>query len=127
MIFLTEKQKNNKGTHGGIRLDLARSRDDYMPNDFMKNKRTVWTVTTKSFSGAHFAVFPPALIEPCILAGCPKDGVVLDPFIGSGTTAIVAYKHNRKFLGIELSEKYLSEITIPRVKKENKQLKLPGC
>ena len=55
-----------------------------------RNRRSVWTVATRPFSGAHFAVFPPALIEPCILAGCPPGGTVLDPFMGSGTTAQVA-------------------------------------
>src|SRR5690606_936757 len=57
-----------------------------------RNKRSVWTVTTQPFSGAHFATFPPALIEPCILAGCPKGGTVLDPFGGAGTTGLVAEK-----------------------------------
>jgi len=89
-----------------------------------RNKRSVWTCTTKPFSGAHFAVFPPNLIEPCILAGCPKNGTVIDPFIGSGTTAIVAYKHDRKFLGIELNQKYLDEITVPRIEAKTRQLKL---
>ena len=55
-----------------------------------KNKRSVWWVSPKPFNGAHFAVFPPELIEPCVLAGCPKGGVVLDPFGGSGTTGAVA-------------------------------------
>jgi len=62
----------------------------------MKNKRTVWSVTTKPFKGSHFAVFPPDLIEPCILAGCPEGGVVLDPFVGSGTTLLVATQHHRR-------------------------------
>jgi len=92
-----------------------------------RNKRSVWTVSTKPFSGAHFAVFPPALIEPCILAGCPEGGTVLDPFIGSGTTALVAYKHDRKFLGIELSEEYLKDIIVLRIEQETKQLKFSGC
>lgn len=71
-----------------------------------KNKRSVWTVGTKPFKGAHFATFPPDLIEPCVLAGCPVGGTVLDPFLGSGTTGVVAAKHNRKFIGIELNPKY---------------------
>lgn len=71
-----------------------------------RNKRTVWTIPTQSFPGAHFAVFAPALIEPCILAGCPRDGIVLDPFMGAGTTAIVALKHGRHYLGIELNPIY---------------------
>lgn len=72
----------------------------------MKNKRSVWTVTTKPFKGAHFATFPPDLIEPCILAGCPKDGVVLDPFGGAGTTGLVAKKHGRRAILIELNPAY---------------------
>ena len=72
-----------------------------------RNKRSVWTVTTKPFKGAHFAVFPEDLIEPCILAGCPEGGIVLDPFMGSGTTAVVALKHNRNYIGIELNPEYI--------------------
>jgi DNA modification methylase len=72
-----------------------------------RNRRSVWTVTTKPFKGAHFATFPPDLIEPCILAGCPKSGTILDPFLGSGTTAYVAAKHGRQSVGIELNEDYL--------------------
>lgn len=92
-----------------------------------RNKRSVWTVTTQPFKGAHFATFPPKLIEPCILAGCPAGGTVLDPFMGAGTTAIVAYKHGRKFVGAELSQKYLDEITIPRIEAETKQMRLFEC
>ena len=176
-----------------------------------RNKRSVWSVATKPFSGAHFAVFPEKLIEPCILAGTSEKGccvecgspwvritekgltgnrerdginrgidsrgeriragdsdskttgwksncrchhnklredtpahiktknliewfekvtpqskpcVVLDPFFGSGTTGIVAHKHGRKFIGIELSQSYVDEIAIPRIRKATKQLKL---
>jgi DNA modification methylase len=70
------------------------------------NKRSVWTVTTKPFSGAHFAVFPPDLIEPCVLAGTKSGELVLDPFMGSGTTAAVAQRLNRLYLGCELNEEY---------------------
>ena len=72
-----------------------------------RNRRSVWTVSTKPFKGAHFAVFPEKLIEPCILAGCPKGGTVLDPFTGSGTSGIVAVKHGRNFIGCELNKEYL--------------------
>lgn len=72
-----------------------------------RNKRSVWTVTTKPYKGAHFATFPPDLIEPCILAGAPINGVVLDPFMGSGTTGYVARKHDRDFIGIELNPDYI--------------------
>ncbi len=71
-----------------------------------RNRRSVWTVTTQPFGGAHFAVFPPKLIEPCILAGCPEGGVVLDPFMGSGTVAEVARKNGCRYVGIELNEDY---------------------
>lgn len=72
----------------------------------MRNRRTVWTVTTKPYAGAHFAAFPPDLIEPCILAGAPAGGVVLDPFFGSGTAGQVAQALGRKFIGIELNSEY---------------------
>ena len=71
-----------------------------------RNKRCVWQIPTKPFKEAHFAVFPPTLIEPMIKAGCPENGIVLDPFIGSGTVAEVALKLNRRFMGIELNPKY---------------------
>ena len=75
-----------------------------------KNKRSVWNVSCKPFKGAHFAVFPPELIEPCILAGCPKGGTVLDPFGGSGTTAGVALKNERKAILCELNPDYVDLI-----------------
>ena len=71
-----------------------------------RNRRSVWTATTKPYSGAHFATFPPDLIEPCILAGCPAGGIVLDPFGGSGTTAGVAVKHGRNAILCELNPAY---------------------
>ena len=74
--------------------------------DGMANKRSVWTVNTKPYAGAHFAVFPTELIEPCIMAGAPVGGVVLDPFMGSGTTAQVAQHLNRQYLGCELNPEY---------------------
>ena len=70
------------------------------------NKRSVWTVTTKPYAGAHFAVFPFKLIEPCILAGAPVGGIVLDPFMGSGTTAQVAQNLGRQYIGCELNPDY---------------------
>ena len=72
----------------------------------MRNKRSVWNVSTKSYTGAHFAVYPPDLIYPCIKAGCPQGGVVLDPFAGSGTTGIVAANNMRKSILIELNPEY---------------------
>jgi len=71
-----------------------------------RNKRTVWSIPTRPFKGAHFAVFPPDLIKPCILAGCPEGGIVLDPFMGSGTTGMVAAMYQRNFIGFELNQEY---------------------
>jgi DNA modification methylase len=72
----------------------------------VRNRRTVWTIATAPFSGAHFATFPPALIEPCILAGCPEGGTVLDPFGGAGTTGLVAGRHKRNAILIEINPEY---------------------
>ena len=72
----------------------------------------------KKTKSAHFATYPEALIEPCILAGCPKEGTVLDPFMGSGTTAVVAARYNRNYVGIELNPEYI-EIAENRIE-ENK-------
>jgi len=71
-----------------------------------RNKRCVWNISTGSYKGAHFAVYPEKLIEIPILAGSPKEGIILDPFIGSGTTGVVAKKLNRRFLGIDINKKY---------------------
>ena len=84
------------------------------PNPLGRNRRSVWTVATQPFSGAHFATMPPQLVRPCILAGCPKDGTVLDPFSGAATTALVARDHFRSAIGIELSEDYL-QIAVDRL------------
>ena len=71
-----------------------------------RNRRSVWSVATRPYKGAHFATFPPALIEPCILAGSRPGDIVLDPFMGSGTTAAVAIQHGRQFVGCELNAEY---------------------
>jgi len=71
-----------------------------------RNCRSVWSVATRPFKEAHFAVYPPALIEPCILAGSPEGGVVLDPFFGAGTTGLVAQQHGRSWIGVELNPDY---------------------
>ena len=71
-----------------------------------RNRRSVWAVVTRPYKGAHFATFPPALIEPCILAGSRPGDIVLDPFMGSGTTAAVALQHGRQYLGCELNAEY---------------------
>jgi len=82
-----------------------------------KNKRSVWSVTKKPYKGAHFATFPPDLIEPCILAGSEPGDIILDPFMGSGTTAMVAKQHGRYYMGCELHEDY-GELIKNRVPEE---------
>jgi DNA modification methylase len=73
-----------------------------------RNKRSVWTVSPKPFKGAHFATFPTELILPCVLAGCPAGGTVLDPFNGAGTSGLVALSNGRNYVGIELNPEYVS-------------------
>jgi DNA modification methylase len=92
----------------------AHERWRYKDGMAIRNKRDVWTVSTNSYKGAHFATFPEKLIEPCVLAGCRKGGIVLDPFIGSGTTAVVALKADRNYIGIELNPQY-AEIAVKRI------------
>ena len=89
---------------------LGRSSDKERTEDGKRNKRSVWTVATRPYKGAHFATFPTALIEPCILAGSRPGDIVLDPFMGSGTTAQVALQHGRRAVGCELNPEYLSLI-----------------
>ena len=101
------KNKANKND-GHLRNDVGTERMDKVWGESgMANKRSVWTVTTKPYAGAHFAVFPSDLIEPCILAGAPVGGIVLDPFMGSGTTAQVAQNLGRQYIGCELNPAYL--------------------
>jgi DNA modification methylase len=88
---------NYDNDFGDMTVDLEKGR----------NKRSVWTVTTKPYKGAHFATYPPALIEPCVLAGSRKGGMVLDPFNGSGTTGEVAILNGRGYVGIELNPEYI--------------------
>ncbi len=95
----TNGKYHNEGTglqpHSGLTKSYAK-----------KNKRSVWSVTKKPYKGAHFAVYPPELIEPCILAGSEQGDIVLDPFMGSGTTAAVAKSLGRNYIGCELHEEY---------------------
>ena len=94
-----------------------RRQDEIKNNPLGRNKRDVWTVNVKPYKEAHFAVFPKELIEPCIKAGCPDGGIVLDPFMGSGTTAQVAVENNKKYLGCELNLEYekLQQNRIPMI------------
>jgi len=85
-----------------------------------RNKRDVWTVTTQPFPEAHFAVYPLDLIRPCVKAGCPEDGVVLDPFMGAGTTALVALQEDKNFMGFELNKEFI-DIAYKRIGKLDKE------
>tara|TARA_Y100001938_G_scaffold114872_1_gene157962 strand:- start:789 stop:1703 length:915 start_codon:yes stop_codon:yes gene_type:complete len=124
-IFLFSKQKKYFYDNEAIKEPATdwgtrdRSKGKYKVNDYgqtphsgltksyeKKNKRSVWSVTKKPYKGAHFATYPPDLIEPCILAGSEKGDIVLDPFMGSGTTAAVAKSLGRDFIGCELHEEY---------------------
>lgn len=101
-----------EGAHGTVHRD-GRTAAEYVEMEVsaFRNKRSVWTVAPSPFPDAHFATFPPALIEPCILAGCPVGGTVLDPFFGAGTTGLVAAKHGRNCIGIELNADYVAIAT----------------
>jgi len=92
------KNKGNSNLHHG-RWDVA-----FHPRG--RNKRTVWNVPLSKFREAHFAVFPEKLIQPCILAGAPKGGIVLDPFFGAGTTGLTAKRNDRRFIGIDINADY---------------------
>jgi DNA modification methylase len=87
---------------GEVPADLARF---FEPVD-VQRKSDVWQVATQPYSGAHFACFPPKLIEPCILAGSREGDTILDPFNGAGTTGLVALRHGRSYVGIELNAEY---------------------
>jgi DNA modification methylase len=102
----------SQGKHGRTSLMQGGTKQEFIDKYYTngRNKRSVWTVTTKPFKDAHFATFPPKLIEPCILAGCPEGGIVLDPFAGSGTTGMVALDMGREFVGCELNPEYLPMI-----------------
>ncbi len=93
------------GKNGGA-SNLHDGRWDQAFHPKGRNKRTVWSIPLSKFREAHFAVFPEPLVETCILAGCPPGGVVLDPFLGSGTTAVVARRLQRHFVGIDCVEQY---------------------
>jgi site-specific DNA-methyltransferase (adenine-specific) len=126
-IFLLSKSNKYYFDNAAIRETAAtpmgtRERNKYNPNyplgdrfspgkrtynvDGKRNKRDVWTVTTRGYKGAHFATFPPDLIRPCIRAGSKQGGVVIDPFFGAGTVGVVAIEEGREYLGIELNNEY---------------------
>lgn len=104
-------------------FDFEAIQEGSIDNIGKRNKRDVWSVSVKPFKEAHFATYPQELIAPCILAGCPQGGVVLDPFMGSGTTAIVASKLGRDYVGIELNQEY-KEMAERRIKLQKTNLTL---
>jgi DNA modification methylase len=99
-----------QGRHGKGSMFAGGTREEYIEKYYTngRNRRSVWTVTTKPYAEAHFATFPEALIEPCILAGSKVGDTVLDPFCGSGTTLAVALRHGRNGIGIELNADYIA-------------------
>lgn len=107
----TKPTKRNKHKEG-YQADYTKG-DRFSPGervygaDGFRNKRDVWSVPLKPLKEAHFATFPEKLVEPCVLAGCKPNGIVLDPFFGSGTTGVVALKHGRDFVGCELNPEYV--------------------
>jgi len=109
--------KRNQAIPGQSAGTHRPGREDVAYNAETRNRRSVWTVATKPYKEAHFATFPPALVEPCVLAGCPSGGVVLDPFMGSGTAGAVAIQHGRRFVGIELNPAYI-ELAKTRITQE---------
>ena len=112
------KQTHKKDKVGKAKLTKDRTKEEIQKlGNGKRNKRNVWTITTKPFKDAHFATFPKDLIEPCIKAGCPEGGIVLDPFGGSGTTGIVAQSLNRQAILIELNKDYIN-IANKRIDKE---------
>ena len=96
---------NRVREHGSITDDMINP---------LRNKRDVWTINTVPFKGGHYAAYPPKLVETCLLAGCPEGGVVLDPFMGSGTTGMVAKQLDRHYVGIELNPEY-TELAMARI------------
>ena len=99
-IFLLTKSKK-------YHFDYQAIKEPTTDGKGLRTKRDVWTITTKPFKGAHFATYPPDLIEPCILAGCPDRGIVLDPFSGAGTTGVVALQNGKRYIGIEINPEYV--------------------
>ena len=98
-IFLFSKSKH-------YYFDASQFRENCVDGLAKRNRRSVWNVPTRPYSEAHFATFPVDLVEPCILAGCPTDGLVLDCFSGAATTGLVALQHNRRYCGIDLNGEY---------------------
>jgi len=118
----SDKQRGHSRRHAGFN-DRSNQMEREEQCFGMRNKRSVWIVPTVSFSTAHFATFPAELIRPCIVAGSRTKDIVFDPFMGAGTTALVAAQYGRQFLGTELNPAYL-EIAQRRIVTELAQLKM---
>ena len=112
----TNGKYHNEGTGLSPHTGLTKSYEKV-------NKRSVWEVATKPFKDSHFATFPEELIEPMVIAGCSENGLILDPFMGAGTTAVVAFKNNRNFLGIDLNSEYI-DMAMKRINNQVKKRKL---
>ena len=110
------------GKNGGSN-NLHDGRWDQAFHPLGRNKRTVWSIPLSKFRDAHFAVFPEALVETCLLAGCPEGGLVLDPFVGSGTVPLVARRLSRDYLGIDCTGEYCE---MARERLTETQPPLPG-
>lgn len=113
-IVAGEREGENANIGGAVHKIGARE---------TRNKRSVWSVSPAQCKEAHFATYPPELITPCVMAGAPAGGVVLDPFSGSGTTGMVALQQGRKYIGIELNHEY-QQIAIERIKPAAAQARL---
>lgn len=117
-------EKDKRSGKGNIRYEGKRTQGDAAANgqqsfvtiNETKNKRSVWSVPTRAYKGAHFATFPPELIEPCILAGSREGDIVIDPFGGSGTAAGVSAKHGRRSIMLELNPEYAGNLVDKRVR-----------
>lgn len=131
-VYTSSQGRKSETRYGGKKytdtpniFNRTKSGNAYAYTGF-RNKRDVWSVSTKPYSGAHFAVFPEKLIEPCIMAGSKHGGIVLDPFSGAGTTGVVCKRLGREYIGIELNREYvaLSEKRIKDAPEFQEQLSL---
>lgn len=131
-VFLLTKSEEYFYDHAAIREPFADERQGRTkPNGIDpsanggRNRRSVWTVPTQPYAGAHFATFPPGLIEPCVLAGSRAGDLVLDPFNGAGTTGLVALQHGRRYAGRDINAAYL-DMTVRRLAEVQRPLLLTG-
>lgn len=124
--YMRARGKDNKYLQEGTgakrqSINEAREYGEYIGDNVPKfrNNRDIWTINTSAFKGKHYAVFPPKLVELCIKAGCPKKGLILDPFMGSGTVGMVAIRMDREYIGIDINKDYC-QIAKERIEKNMK-------